>query len=118
MKYLMFALLSFSVLANDMVILKKGDQAPFDGILSNQEQMAKFRKTDEQNKLLEQQNIKLKDLADISDQRIELYKQEVKTVREDLSSSQRKTFWSSVGFFALGAVITGLCAKVAIESTR
>lgn len=115
---LILALLLNCVYAGEIVTLNKGDIAPFSGALVDKEQLSEFRKIDEERKLLDQQNVKLKDLADIHNQRIDLYKQEVKMVRDDLSSQQRKSFWTNIGYFALGVVVTGLAAKVAIEATR
>ena len=117
MKLLLCVLLALNVQA-EMVVMKKGQEALFDGILADQKQMEQFRQTNEEKKILELQNMKLKDLAAINDQRIDLYKQEVKEVRADLSSSQRKTILYSVGYFVLGVLVTGFAAKAAIESTR
>ena len=95
----------------EMVIVKKGDPAPFEGILVDQAQMKEFRQINEDKKNLELQNLKLKDLALINDERVDLY-------RKELSSSETKSLWKSVGYFALGVLVTGFAAKVAIESTR
>jgi hypothetical protein len=104
--------------ADDMVILKEGDTAPMDGILVSGERMKEFRKTNEDYKLLKLENLKLKDLGVIHEQRIDLYKDQVKRVTEDLSSSERRRFWTNLGYFALGVVVTGFAAKVAIEAGR
>lgn len=102
----------------EMIVLKKGDIAPSDGILVDAAQMKEFRQLNEDNKNLELQNVKLKDLGIIQEQRIDLYKQEVQRVTEDLSRSERKAFWQSAGTFVLGVIVTGFAAKVAIEASR
>lgn len=118
MKSILLLILVPSITLADMQVLKKGDSASFDGVLIDAEQMKQFRQINEEKKLLEKENLKLKDLGIINDQRIDLYKEHVKQVTEDLSSSERRAFWQSVGTFALGVVVTGFAAKVAIESTR
>lgn len=119
MKYmLIFTIVLSSNLRAEMTVLKKGDAAPFDGVLSDAAQMKEFRQINEDKKNLELQNVKLKDLGDIQEQRIDLYKQEVQRVREDLSRSEKKAFWQSAGTFVLGVLVTGFAAKVAIEASR
>ena len=115
---LMFFLLAYEVSYAEMTTINKGDTAPHSGILVDAAQMKEFRQINEEKKLLETENLKLKDLGVINDQRIDLYKEHVKQVTEDLSRSERRAFWQSVGTFALGVVVTGFAAKVAIESTR
>jgi len=111
MRYALIALLIVRLAHAEMTTLKKGDVAPYDGILSDAAQMKEFRQINEDKKNLELQNLKLKDLSAIQDERVELYKSELK-------SSEARSFWKSVGYFTLGVLITGFAAKVAIESTR
>jgi hypothetical protein len=111
MRYALIALLIVRLAHAEMIVLKKGDIAPFEGILSDAAQMKEFRQINEDKKNLELQNLKLKDLSAIQDERVELYKSELK-------SSESRSFWKSVGYFTLGVLITGLAVKVAIESTR
>jgi len=111
MRYALIALLIVRLAHADMTILKKGDVAPYDGILSDAAQMKEFRQINEDKKNLELQNLKLKDLSAIQDDRVELYKSELK-------SSESRSFWKSVGYFTLGVLVTGFAAKVAIEATR
>ena len=118
MKSILLLILVPSITLADMQVLKKGDSASFDGVLVDAEQMKEFRQINEEKKNLELQNIKLKDLGVIQEQRIDLYKQEVQRVTEDLSRSEKKAFWQSAGTFVLGVLVTGFAAKVAIEATR
>ena len=111
MRYALIALLIVKLAHADMTLLKKGDPAPFDGIISDTTQMKEFRQINEDKKNLELQNLKLKDLSAIQDERVDLYKKE-------LASSESRSFWKSIGYFGLGVLVTGLAAKVAIESTR
>lgn len=122
MKYLSVCIISlsltFSCFGQKSEVLIKGMKAPFDGVLSDQDQMREYRKVNEQKELLGKENLKLKDLAAVQDQRIALYQEEIKVVKEDYRSLERRTFWTNVGYFALGVIVTGFAAKVAIESTR
>lgn len=118
MRYTLIALLIIRLAHADMTVLKKGDTAAYDGVLVDAEQMKEFRQTNEEKKLLNLENLKLKDLSDINNQRIELYKEQVKQSTDALSSSERKGYLYNVGFFVLGVVITGFAAKAAIEATR
>lgn len=118
MKYILIALLIVRLAHAEMITLDKGQIAPFGGVLVDAEQMKEFRQINEDKKNLELQNIKLKDLGVIQEQRIDLYKLEVQRVREDLSRSEKKAFWQSAGTFVLGVLVTGFAAKVAIEATR
>lgn len=118
MKYILIALLSINAATAEMVVLKKGEAAPYDGILSDVAQMKEFRQINEDKKNLELQNLKLKDLAVVNEERIGLYRQQADLLNKELSKSEVRSFWKSVGYFTLGVLVTGLAAKVAIESTR
>jgi hypothetical protein len=111
MRYLLVGLLCINTANAEMIILKKGDIAPYDGILSDAAQMKEFRQINEDKKNLELQNLKLKDLSLVQDDRVEAY-------RSELKASESRSFWKSVGYFTLGVLVTGFAAKVAIEATR
>lgn len=52
MKFAIIALLVIRLAHADMTILKKGDVAPYDGILSDAAQMKEFRQINEDKKIL------------------------------------------------------------------
>jgi lipopolysaccharide export LptBFGC system permease protein LptF len=112
--YTLFSINSYA----EMTILKKGDTAPFEGVLVDAPQMKEFRQINEDKKNLELQNLKLKDLALINEERVELYRVQSELLNKELSKAETRSFWKSIGYFALGVVVTGMAAKVAIESTR
>jgi len=118
MKYLLIVLLIMQTSHADMAALKKGDSAPFDGIISDAAQMKEFRQINEEKKLLELQNLKLKDLSAVQDERVELYKRQASSLNDEIGKAESRSFWKSIGYFTLGVLVTGLAAKVAIESTR
>ena len=118
MSRLMVLCLLCNISYAEMVIVKKGDPAPFEGILVDGAQMKEFRQINEDKKNLELQNLKLKDLALVQDERVDLYRKQSESLNSELSKSESRSFWKSVGYFTLGVVVTGFAAKVAIESTR
>lgn len=111
-------LFSFSAMAQKLEKLEKGQTAPFTGVLVDAKQMKKFRQVNEEKKLLDKKNIKLKDLNVLKDQKIELYKKEITQTHKELTRYKTKTFFTNAGYFALGVILTGFAAKTAIESTR
>ena len=117
-KVLTIVLSTSMCLAQHAVVIKKDEPAPFDGVLSDSKQMKEYRKVAEEKDMLSSENIKLKDLALVQEQRAELFREEVKVVKEDLRSLERNSFWVNVGYFTLGVLVTGFAAKAAIESTR
>jgi hypothetical protein len=102
----------------EMVVMKRGDVCAFDGVLVDAPQMKEFRQINEDKKNLELQNLKLKDLSAVQDERVELYRQQAQSLNSELAKSESRSFWKSIGYFGLGVLVTGLAAKVAIESTR
>jgi len=119
MKTLFAMILSINlVFAQSMVVLKKGESAPFDGILSDSAQMKEFRQINETNKLLDRQVLELKDLSLLKDEKIGIYKSGLEQANLKLEKSARYQFWTNIGYFALGVIVTGVAAKAAIEATR
>jgi len=117
-KILLIFILTFNCFPQQMIKLDKDQKAPFTGILSDAEQMKSFRKTNEELKLTQKQNITLKELSVVQERQIELYKEESTSFRTQLRREQVKSFWAKVGYFALGVFVTGLAAKTAIEASR
>jgi hypothetical protein len=102
----------------EMAVMKRGDVCAFDGVLVDAPQMKEFRQINEDKKNLELQNLKLKDLSAVQDERVELYRRQAQSLNSELAKSESRSFWKSIGYFGLGVLVTGLAAKVAIESTR
>jgi len=110
--------LSFSSYAQKLEVLNEGQKAPYDGLLADKKQMEQFREINERKKLLEKQNIQLKDLALTKDQRIKFHQENADFYKQELRKQESRTFWAKVGYFTLGVVVTGLAAKTAIEASR
>lgn len=97
--------------AQTSTLLTKGTPAPFSGTLIRNERVNELVKAEKRNILLEELSIK-------QDQRVEIYRTEASRLETQLARAQFKSFWTNVGFFALGVVVTGVAAKAAIESVR
>ena len=109
---------SFTTYGQRLEVVNKGQKAPYDGLLADKRQMEKFREINEKKKLLEKQNIELKDLTLTKDQRIKFHQENADFYKEELRKQESRTFWAKVGYFTLGVVVTGLAAKTAIEASR
>ena len=109
---------SFTAHAQKLEVVKKGQKAPYSGLLADKKQMEQFREINEKKKLLEKQNIELKDLALTKDQRIKFHQENADFYKQELRKQESRTFWAKVGYFALGVVVTGIAAKTAIEASR
>ena len=111
-------LMSFNLIAGEMVVLKKGQPAPFDGIISDAKQMKEFRQLKENNKNLKKVKLKLEDLAYVRDRKIKFFEQESDQYRTSLRRTQFRSFWSNIGYFTLGVIVSGLASKAAMETIR
>lgn len=109
---------STTVLCQNAVRLNKGESSPFTGTLLTDEILQEIDKDSRKVEILEKQVITLKDLNLIKDSKVSYYKDEVGFYHKEIKRERRKSFWSNVGYFTLGCLLTGLAAKVAIESTR
>lgn len=116
---LLFCLISIAdSVAIDIIPIKSGDKAPKDGFFVDRSNMDALMKINEDKKLLEQQNIRLKDLAIIKDDRIKLYQDETNLAYRDLQKERTKGDLKGVGGFFLGVLATGLASYVAIKTTK
>lgn len=104
--------------SQEIVGLKKGDIAPFDGALVDVNQMRTFREHKTQLDLEIKQNDALKTLNERLDNKLTIKDREIREMEWELTRTRVKGNIYNVGFFVLGVVITGIAAKAAIESTR
>jgi len=100
-------LLCFSISAQDILIIKKGEAASQDGFLVSAEQMKKFREINEKKKLAEKKNITLKDLRLVQDERINFYRNMSEDYRKELRYQSVKSNTKSFLWFIGGVLITG-----------
>lgn len=115
---LILILICNTCLAIDVKPIKKGEAASFDGFLVSKEDLKKLRQINEEKKLLDKQNIKLKDLAAIRDSRVKLYKEEVEYNYKALQRERTKGKINGVLGFLVGVLATGAASYVAIKVSK
>jgi len=93
------------------VKLDMDEPAPFAGVLLKESKVKDLYKK-------ELKVIKLKDLADTNNRRAEYYKEESIMRKKQLESERTYSTFKSIGYFILGAILTGAATKVALESAR
>lgn len=119
MKYLLVLLmLSTSLQAQEIVHLKKGDIAPFEGALADAEQMRVFRENKTKLDLEVKQNEALKTLNLRLEEKIEFHKYETRQVERELTNVKVRSNITNIGYFVLGVALTSLATKFAIEATN
>jgi hypothetical protein len=118
MKYLIILLVSFNCFAIDVTPIKKGEPAPKEGFFIDAENMKKLRKINEEKKLLEKENITLKDLAYVNEQRINTYKKLSLESEKMFVREKTKGSFKGVGGFLIGVAATSLAAYAAIRISR
>lgn len=122
MKYLILFLLSFNLLAQDIVVLKKGDVVPFDGVLFSKEKELQLRQLTLDKQALEKQNETLNKLFEFQQKEIEittariiLHQEQNNILADKVVRQQENTFWQNVAYFGLGVVITGVVSYGAFQ---
>ena len=98
--------------------LEKGKKAPYSGLLINKEQSAKFRQTNEENKLLNTKVLKLEQLRVVQKDSTEFYKERYRSTKKDLEIAETKSFFKSTLFFFGGVGITTLITFAVLRTTR
>src|SRR6267142_3267332 len=95
---------------NDYALLNKDDKAPFKGYLISEEKGMKLKLMD----LDLQSKIKVIDLQQqeqlVMQQRLTNSENEVNQLNKQLENVKDNSIWGKVGFFILGAAVTGLVA--------
>jgi cell shape-determining protein MreC len=81
-------------------------------------QMQEFVKVDEENPLLKEKISLQEKKLFLTETELEIYKDNNKALKKEVSKMERKSFYTNVGYFVLGALLTGFAAKVAIETTK
>lgn len=119
MKYLFICMIfTFSILAQNLTPLNKGDVAPYTGILADKEQMKKFRQINEDKKTLENKFVLQQDLLEVKDQRINFYKKKAEEAYKEVQAKEGSLFLTKTGYFILGVAATSLAAYAAIQVTK
>lgn len=121
MKILISVFLSFTLISGysqDIVILEKDQKAPYKGALVPPKKLDEMRQNDEQRKILIKQNITLKELNVVLNDRVELNKDLAEDYRVQVSKAESRRYWSNIGNFLLGVLATSLAFRVTQEVTN
>lgn len=101
--------------AEQMIILKKGQTAPYEGILSNGEQMKKFRHAHESLELCADKSSKQKELQKLQSLEKDHYKKKYEDLQVTHKKHKIKSWWAKTGYFLLGVAITGMISYGAMK---
>ena len=119
MKLLLILLLTISpVYAIEVTPIKKGEAAKVDGFIVSKDEMKKLREINEKKKLLEKENLSLKDLNVVNDRRVSLYGERYSAVERELTRERTKSNLKGIGGFVLGVVITGFIGYAAVRASK
>lgn len=110
-KFILIFLLSFNTYAQNAVTIKKGDKAPFSGILVTEEKAIELDKAHRKVLVLEDLRIHDKELA-------EHYKTVAKDTQKKLNKAKFEAYTTGIIGFGLGILISCFAFKVVQESTR
>jgi hypothetical protein len=103
---------------NNVQRIGTGESSPCSGWLVKDSQMQVFTKNSDElvktKELVEAQDKLLK----LSEAEMEFFKRSSRKAREEAFKAEGKAFWTGVGGFALGVVLTGIAAKAAIEAAK
>ena len=99
-------------------VLTKGTPAPYTGVLIENTSFNNLVKSEKQLKVVEKQNIVLKDLRIVLEERVDYHQGVAKGYRTELQRSEIKRFWTNMAYFGLGVLMTGVAFKVALEITE
>lgn len=105
-KVFFLLLLSVNTFANDVVAIKKGDPAPFDGFVITHQQEQKFRLLNENNRRLMELSDLQNEKINILDQRIKIRDAHVEDMSKELTERRSDGTFSKIFYFVLGAAVT------------
>jgi hypothetical protein len=119
MKLLIVLLLTLALPCRaEIVALKKGDIAPFEGALVDVNQMKEFREHKTKLDLEVKQNEALKTLNLRLEEKIDFHKAETRAVEKELTKTKFNSNLTNIGYFVLGVALTSLATKFAIDATQ
>ncbi len=122
MKFILFFLCVNIALADQVKVIKKGDPAPFDGVLFTKELEKEIRNNlsiaDDRIKLLNKINDLNNKEIEILSNRLELYQKKSLELSDINSKIENTTFIKNVGYFLAGAVITGFIGYGVVQAYR
>jgi hypothetical protein len=114
----MITLVTLTANSQDIVALEKGEVAPFSGALVPPEKLNEMRKVDEELVITRKQITSFKELNAVNEEKIDFYRVTASDYRDELRSERTKNVFKNAGYFLLGALLTGVATKVAIEASK
>lgn len=115
---LILSLFASQAFAIDITPIKQGESAAYSGFLVSAEEMKKLRQINEEKKVLEEQNIHLKDLQVVNEKRITSYDEAYTKVSKDLRYEAFKGDLKGLGGFLLGVAITTVSAYAVTKTLK
>lgn len=98
--------LSFSAIADSATALRKGEVAPFDGVLITADKSKELRQIEKDNGILKKQKVTLKELNLVLSQQRDLWKGESAENFKRYKKEQIKGNFRGVVGFLIGVLIT------------
>ena len=118
MKYLLCFMLSFNAMA--IVPIQKNQPSPEDGYVITKPEEKKIRELTENNenkiKNLEQLGIVQQDIIQNQKKQVEHYKEYNDKLADQIAKED--SFWTSTGFFVLGAALTTIITYGAVSASK
>jgi len=119
MKFILILMIAMSpAYAIEVTPIKKGQPATKDGFVVSKDDMQKLRKLNEKKKLLERENLNLKDLNVINEKRVNVYEERYNASEKELTREKTKSNLKGIGGFVLGVVVTGFIGYAAVRASR
>lgn len=116
---LLFATISPSFACDKNVTkVAQGNPAPCSGWHVSEPQMQDFAKQTDQLQLAKDMNKVNEQLIRLNETEIEYFRNKSVVRGKELEKAETRRFWSNLGYFALGVVLTGVATKAAIESAK
>jgi hypothetical protein len=98
--------------------IKKGEVSSINGFVIDHDQEMKFRKINEEKKLLETKTIALEELGKIKTAQVDYYKDVHSKTIEDMKRRESRIFWNRTVYFIGGIVLTGFMSYATVKYGR
>lgn len=108
----------FATCEKNVQHITKDSPSPCTAWIVDENQMQTFAKQTDQLELSRKLNETNTELLKLSEREMEYYKKKAQDKSAELDKADSRRFWTNLGHFALGVVLTGVAAKAAIESTK
>lgn len=104
--------------AEQVVFVEKGQPAPFTGFLMDREKAIKFNDLD-LNYTFSLKNIEvLKYQNGLFEEQLTKNNQHIQELNKQLIDNKSDSMWTKIGFFMLGAALTGFIAYGTVQAIR